>query len=83
LDLARAPRRTARKKGSGYENAHAPHALAPVPHENQRRLCNLQSIKGLKYHQVFLNFFRKGMQLVQTFYFIKALIDYMITKIMI
>jgi hypothetical protein len=23
MDLARAPRRTARKKGSGYENAHA------------------------------------------------------------
>jgi hypothetical protein len=24
MDLARAPRRTARKKGSGYENAYAP-----------------------------------------------------------
>ena len=29
MDLARAPRRTARKKGSGYENVGGPHQTSP------------------------------------------------------
>jgi hypothetical protein len=43
MDLARALRRTARKKGSGYENAPPPNHLVPV--FSCKKALNIKKIK--------------------------------------